>query len=788
MKKEAKESRKKLVLLDAHAIIHRAYHALPDFSTSKGQPTGGLYGVSAMLIKIISELKPDYVSACYDLPKPTFRHEVYKDYKAGRAKAEEDLVSQIIESRKIFEAFSIPIYEKEGFEADDILGTIVAKFKDKKDVDIIIASGDMDTLQLVSGKKVRVYTLKKGINDTIIYDENGVKERFGFSPELLPDYKGLKGDPSDNIIGIKGIGDKTAVELIKNFGSIENIYKKLKKDKSAFEKVGFSPRIIKLLEDGEEEAVFSKVLATIRCDAPIDFKLPEKNFMDSMEPVKIENLFTEFEFRSLLQRVKSAFPQKYAEDVSMAEKIDPTTTEEINKIGIALWLLDSNLINPEPEDILRFSGTDSFSKAKEKILNEIKRQGLEKIYYEMELPLIPIVKEAETKGILIDTKYLKDLSGKYHKSLEKTEANIWEAAGEKFNINSPKQLGEIIFDKLKLSVKGLKKTKGGARSTRESELEKLRGEHKVIDEILSYRELQKLLSTYIDNIPAMVDDRGRLHTKLNQAGTTTGRFSSSSPNLQNIPVREGLGSAVRNAFVAGDGSHLVSFDYSQIEMRILAIASGDKNLIEAFKAGHDIHTSVAAKVFGVSEKDVNKEMRRKAKIINFGIIYGMGVNALRVNLGGTRAEAEEFYQNYFKKLPKIAAYFEKVKKEAGEHGFTETIFGRKRHFESIKSKIDYIRAQAERMALNAPLQGTAADIIKISMVKVDQKLKEAKLDDKVFLILQIHDELLYEIKDEAVDEAQKIIKGTMEDFKDLGVPIVVNVSRGLRWGEMEGNV
>ena len=557
----------------------------------------------------------------------------------------------------------------------------------------------------------------------------------------MPDYKGLKGDPSDNIIGIKGIGDKTAVELIKNFGSIENIYKKLKKDKGAFEKAGFSPRIIKLLEDGEEEAVFSKVLATIRRDAPIDFKLPEKNFMDSMEPQKIENLFTEFEFRSLLQRVKSAFPQKYAEDSLATEKTNTTGPEEINKIGIALWLLDSNFINPEPEDILRFGKTDSFAKAKEKILNEIKRQGLEKIYYEMELPLIPVVREAETRGILVDTKYLKELSGKYHESLEKTEANIWKAAGENFNINSPKQLGEIIFDKLKLSVKGLKKTAGGARSTRESELGKLRGEHKVIDEILSYRELQKLLSTYIDNIPAMVDEEGRLHTKLNQAGTTTGRFSSSSPNLQNIPVREGLGAAVRNAFVAGKGFHLVSFDYSQIEMRILAIASGDKNLIEAFKSGHDIHTSVAAKVFGVSEKDITKEMRRKAKIINFGIIYGMGVSALRANLGGTRAEAQEFYDNYFKKMPKIASYFEKVKKEAGECGFTETLFGRKRHFESIKSRIDYIRAQAERMALNAPLQGTAADIIKISMVKVDQKLKEAKLDDKAFLILQIHDEL-----------------------------------------------
>ncbi len=777
-----KENKKRIVLLDAHAIIHRAYHALPQFSTSKGKPTGGLYGVSTMLLKILSELKPDYVVACYDLPKPTFRHEVYEEYKAGRAKAEEDLVSQIIESRKIFEAFGIPIYEKEGFEADDILGTIVEKFKKEKDTEIIIASGDMDTLQLVSGKKVRVYTLKKGINDTIIYDESGVKERFGFPPELLPDYKGLKGDPSDNIIGIRGIGDKTAAELIKNFGSLESIYKKLKKDKSAFEDAGFKPRAVKLLEDGEEEALFSKTIATIRRDAPIDFKLPPGKLRDSVETKKIENLFSELEFRSLIPRAKAVFQEKYAGENTPEENV---SEEEINKVGIALWLLNSDTINPALDDILRFGGTNSFLVAKEKILSALKKEGLEKIYYEMELPLLPIVKNAEKRGILVDVSYLKKISGEYHAKLSETEEKIYELAGEKFNVNSPKQLGAIIFDKLKLTAKGLKKTSGGARSTRESELEKLRDSHKIIEEILSYRELQKLLSTYIDNIPGMVDEKERLHTRLNQAGTTTGRFSSSSPNLQNIPVRDGLGAAVRNAFVAEKGFYLVSFDYSQIEMRILAAASGDENLIKAFKDGHDIHASVAAKVFGVSEGDVTKEMRRKAKIINFGIIYGMGVNALRANLGGSRAEAEEFYENYFRKLPRIAAYFEKVKKDAAKNGFTETLFGRKRYFEGLKSGIDYVRAQAERMALNAPLQGTAADIIKLAMVRVDNKLKEAKLEDKVFLILQIHDELLYEIKDEAVGAAEKIIRETMEDFKDLPVPLVVNVSRGRRFGELK---
>jgi DNA polymerase-1 len=793
MTKETKKqnsSTKKLVLLDAHAIIHRAYHALPDFSTSKGEPTGGLYGVSAMLIKIINELKPDYIVACYDLPKPTFRHEAYAEYKSGRAKADDELVSQIIRSRDIFEAFNIPIYEKEGFEADDMLGTISEQLKDDKNIEIIIASGDMDTLQLVEKDRVKVYTLRKGLNDTIIYDKDKVIDRYGFEPKMLVDYKGLRGDPSDNIIGIVGIGEKTATILIQKFGAIEDIYKKLKKNENLFIDAGIKPRIIGLLKDGEEEALFSKTLATIRLDAPIKFSLPKYKWSDLFDISKVEKLFIELEFRTLFARVKEMFGgvdngQQVKNSEKDNKKEEKININDVKKISIALWLLRSDITNPTLDDIFQYTGVKNFQESKRKILEEIKKQKLEKVYEDIELPIIPIIKKAEDNGILIDLKYLEKLSNDWHKALSKIENKIWKYAGEEFNINSPKQLGEILFDKMNLSVKGLKKTAGGARSTRESELIKLKEEHKIIKEILSYRELQKLLSTYIDNVPGMVDDKMRLHTTLNQAGTTTGRFSSVNPNLQNIPASDGYGTDVRNAFVSGDKYKLVAFDYSQIEMRILAHLSEDEILINTFNDGGDVHTSVASRVFGVKNDEVTKEMRRTAKVINFGIIYGMGVNALKVTLGSSRQEAQEFYNNYFEKFPKIANYFENIKKEAREKGFTSTVFGRKRYFEGIKSKLPFVRASAERMAMNAPIQGTAADVIKKAMNSSYKAIKKSKLDTDARLLLQVHDELIYEVKIKSIDKVKKVVKDAMENTVKLAVPLVVNVKIGDRWGSME---
>ena len=412
---------------------------------------------------------------------------------------------------------------------------------------------------------------------------------------------------------------------------------------------------------------------------------------------------------------------------------------------------------------------------------------MDKVYYEIELPLIPIIDTAREKGIIVDVSYFKKLSKQYHKELDEIEKKVWELAGEEFNINSPKQMGEVLFDKMNLSTKGLKKTAGGARSTRESELIKLREEHEIIDTILSYRELQKLLSTYIDTIPHMADSKGRVHSKLHQTGTTTGRMSSSDPNMQNIPARGETGKAIRKGFVAEKGYKFVALDYSQIEMRVLASVSGDEKLINVFKEKEDVHTAVAAYMFGVTKDDVTKEMRRKAKVVNFGIIYGMGVNALRVNLGGTRAEAQEFYDNYFRKFPTISNYFEKTKQEARTRGYTETLFGRRRHFGGMNSHIPYIRAAAERMAMNAPIQGTAADIIKIAMRKADDSLQtiRAKGKDEACLILQIHDELVYETKDEKVDEVVNIITEAMKDIPNLSVPLEVHVLVGQNLGEMK---
>lgn len=783
--------KKRLVLLDAHAILHRAYHALPDFASSKGEPTGALYGLTTMLIKIVDDLKPDYIVACYDLPGPTFRNEVYKDYKAGRKKADDDLVSQMKRSRDVFTAFNIPIYDKAGFEADDMLGTIVEKLKLDKDIEIVIASGDMDTLQLIKGKKVQVYTLKKGIKDTILYDEEAVKERFGFSPIQLIDYKGLRGDPSDNIIGIKGIGEKTATTLISTFGTIENIYKELDKgNESKFKDIGITERIIGLLKEGKEEAEFSKMLATIRRDAPIEFNLP-KPFKQGVDLDKLNNLFVELDFRNMISKLKSSFGIE-SNDSAKKEEIKEDIDElELKKIFIAIWLLNSNLTNPTIEDVYAFAKVREFKKAQQIIFNELDKRGLMRVYSDIEEPLIPIIDKMDSKGVKIDKAFLKDLSKTYHTELSKLESKIWEYAGVEFNINSPKQLGEILFDKMALTAKGLKKTSGGARSTRESELEKLRDSHPIIPLLFEYRELQKLLSTYIDTIPELLDDNNRLHAHFLQTGSTTGRMASQGPGLQNIPIKTDLGRAIRKAFIAERGFVLTALDYSQIELRVAAFLSGDEKLIDIFKRDEDVHSAVASEVFEVPIDKVDREMRRKAKVINFGILYGMGVNALRKNLGENtdRAEAQKFYNDYFAKFSGLANYLDKVKAETERKGYTETFFGRRRYFEGINSKLPFIKAMAERMAINAPIQGTNADIVKIAMKRIDEYIGKEKLEDKVFLILQVHDELVYEIQKDIAEEVSIKIKEIMEtiiDPKDTsGIKLKANYAIGSNWGELK---
>ena len=813
MATKTKTQSKTLVLLDVHAIIHRAYHALPEFATSKGEPTGALYGLSTMLLKIIADLKPDYIAACYDLPKPTYRHEAYKDYKAGRAKADDELVSQLKKSYDIFHAFNIPVYSKEGFEADDMIGTIVemvqhAHHKKTEDLNIVIASGDMDTLQLVNEDKVRVYTLKKGIKDTIIYNEKAVIERYGFGPKLLPDYKGLRGDPSDNIIGIKGIGEVTASNLIQKFGSIEDIYKKLgaKNGKKVFEEAGIKERIISLLIEGEEEAKFSKMLGTIRLDAPIDFTIPEKTWREDVDIEKVIAVWSELEFRTLGQRLKDIISPKskvesqksevknndggeaFGEGLNTGLFASAEDNKKIKEYSVILWLINSNLTSPTLEDIFNFTKEKDLKKAEGVLMDELKKRELIKVWETIEKPLIQIIEKMEKVGVKIDKKQLEKLSQVYHEKLSILEKKIWELAGGEFNINSPKQLGEILFVKLGLKPKNQKKTGSGALSTKESELEKMRDMHPIIPFVFEYRELQKLLSTYIDVIPTLIDENNRLHAKFLQAGTTTGRLASSDPNLQNIPNSSELGRNIRKSFITEKGCKLLAIDYSQIEIRIAAFLSGDLKLIEIFKNGEDVHTAVASEVFNVPKEQVDKEMRRKAKVINFGIMYGMGVSSLKMQLGSTREEAQKYLDEYFTKFNGLARYLENVKIETEQRGYTETFFGRRRYFEGLRSKIPFIRAMAERMAVNAPIQGTEADFIKLSMVKIDEFLVKEKLTEKVKLILQVHDELVYEVDEKIVDEVAPKIRKIMETLipteETKGIIMKADVSEGEDWKEM----
>jgi len=782
------KTNKTLVLLDVHAILHRAYHALPEFKSSKGEPTGALYGLSTFLIKLAKDLKPDYIIACDDLPEPTLRHDVYDAYKAGRKKTDEALVAQFERANDIFRAMNIPIYSSPGFEADDMLGTIVENLKKNKDVDIMIASGDMDTMQLITGDKVRVYTLKKGIKDTIIYNEDAVKERFGFGPELLPDYKGLRGDPSDNIIGIKGIGEKTAEELIVNFGTIEEMYIRLKKDEPSFLKAGIKKRIVELLKEGEEEALFSKMLATIRRDAPIHFTLPEKVWREDVDMKKVQDLFVEFEFRVLGVKFAEALSLEAPMTGEVLALNDTSATpEEIREVGIMLWVVDSNKTNPDLDDILSYTRTNNIADARKYLEKIIKDQEIGNVWENIEKPLIPIAKQMTEDGIKIDVKRLEKLSVDYHKELASLEKKIWKIVGEEFNISSPKQLGEMLFVKMGLKAKNQKKTASGGFSTKESELEKLKDVHPIAGLILDYRELSKLLGTYIDTIPKLVDKDNRLHSDFLQAGSATGRMASQNPGIQNIPNKTDLGREIRKSFIAEKGWKLVSFDYSQIELRIGAFLSGDKKLIEIFKNGEDVHTAVASEVFGVEPKDISKEMRSKAKVINFGVMYGMGVTALQKNIGTNREEAQQFLDGYFNKFFGLAEYLEKIKRETEQKGFTETFFGRRRYFPDIQSKLPFMKASAERMAINAPIQGTGADITKIAMIEVDKFIKVKGLEKDVRLLLQVHDELVYEIKENIVSsvapEIKKIMQNVIDPKKTSGVTLATNASYGDNWAE-----
>lgn len=799
------KKRKTLVLLDAHAIIHRAYHALPDFSNADGEPTGALFGLITMLLGVVKEFKPDYIAAAYDLPGKTFRHEAYAEYKGGRKQTEDALVHQLQSSRLVCEAFNIPIFDAPGFEADDMVGTIVQQVtenKEYKDIDIVIATGDMDLMQLITKDRVRVFTLRKGIKDTVIYNEQAVIDRFGFGPELLTDYKGLRGDTSDNIKGVKGIGEKTATQILSLYGPLENLFKQIKKDRRQLIKDGIKERMVGLLEENEADAMFSKGLATIRLDAPIEYAVPDTTWMEGLSKERLLELCRRYQFRSLVPRIESLFGGVDVEAGASADSqssedapaqpaivIDPATAR---RLGVMLWVANPETTHPSIEEVLEHMGVTTVEAAEKALVKQLEEMNLMDVFQKIEEPLLPIMSQMQETGVMIDKKVLSDLSKEYTKTLEGLEKKIFAHAGHEFNVRSTQQLSVVLFEELGLPSKGVKKTKAGGYSTKESILEKLVDEHEIVKDLLEYRELHKLVSTYLDPLGEHVGDDGRLHSELLQDGTVTGRFASQNPNLQNIPIRSEHGKVIRKAFIAAPGFSLVACDYSQIELRIAAMLSGDEYMTQVFTSGGDIHAAVAARVFGVDADKVDYEQRRRAKIINFGMLYGMGVNALQKQLGTDRKEAQAFYNAYFEQFPAITKYLEDTKEFARTHGYTETMFGRKRFFSNIKSKLPFIRAMAERMAINAPIQGTEADLIKLAMKNIADWIVENKLEQDVKMVMQVHDEIVFEIKDEKIDQVVPQLVQIMEsafdqDWIDIEqtLPIKVDYGVGKNWFEIK---
>jgi len=733
------KNKPKLILLDCNAIIHRAYHALPPLTNKKGDLVNAVYGFFTMFFKAIEDFKPDYIAAAFDLAGETFRHKEYKEYKAHRERADKELYKQFPIIQNILRDFNVPIVMLRGVEADDVIGSIAGKF----DVESIIVTGDLDFLQVVDDNTF-VYTMKRGLSNMILYDRKAVEQRLGFGPEHVTDFKGLKGDPSDNIPGVPGIGDKTATNLIRQFGAIENIYKKIDSGNAEIK-----DKVEEKLIENKDQAMMSKKLATIKRDIRLDFDLEKGKFGD-YDLEKILNKFKDLGMNSLVKRAISLFGKKemplFANAVTKAE--------------------------------------DKFIKEQ---INDYFKEGLfSKQIKDLELAIIPVIKEMEDNGIKIDVKKLESLSREIVLRIENITKKVYDFSGAEFNISSPQQLAEVLFDKLKIPTKDIKKTPKGVISTAASELEKLKNISPVVPLVLKYRELEKLRNTYIDALPKLVEDDGRIHTKFDQLGTSTGRISSSDPNLQNIPVRSEEGEEIRKAFIVEDGFKLVSFDYSQIDLRVAAHISDDKKLMEAFKKGEDIHSITAKEVFGkTSEKEVTTKMRRVAKMVNFGVLYGISSFGLSARSDISQSEAKEFIEKYFKKFSGVAEYIERAKKEAREKEFVQTIFGRKRYVKELQSKNWQIRASGERMAVNMPIQGTSADIVKMAMRDVWAWLIKNNYTKDIKILLQIHDELIFEVKKDLADKIIKDIKNIMENAAELKVPLVVDAKIGDNWGETE---
>ncbi|MGC8651123.1 MAG: DNA polymerase I [Minisyncoccia bacterium] len=865
---------KTFVIIDSYALAHRAYHALPPLTSPGGVLVNGVYGFMLVFLKMLQELKPDYLVAAFDLAQPTFRHQEYKEYKAQRVKAPENFYEQIQIIKDILTIWEIPILAKEGFEADDIIGTLTQKFQ-SPDLKFIILTGDLDALQLIN-KQVNVYTLHKGLQDNIIYDEEAIQKRYGLTPSQLIDFKALKGDPSDNVMGVPGIGEKTALKLIQEFHSLEHLYSVLENQTPEITKL--NARLREKLKEHKEEAFFSQHLVTIKKDIDLDFQLeqaeyhepPQEELVSFLEKlgfqslikrifvsklenspleksIKVKTIEDSRQLALLFQKIKEAdklslfldsngkkygerqvfglyfilpfeeiwyLPQSFFSFLKerqsflqnkiiftlgakeLLEEIPEFSSFSFEDLAILAWLIDPDRKNYSLESLMKFflkkedfaSPLDylkEFLTLGETIKIKATSLGLDNIWKTIERPLIPILSQMEKDGIFVNKDTLSQLLEGVDKESTQLEKQIYQLARKNFNINSSQQLAEILFQDLKIDSSSLKKTSSGKLSTDIFELTKIQDSHPIIPLIISYRQLEKLKTSFLNPLPKFINPHTkRVHTIWKQTGTATGRLSSEEPNLQNIPVRSEWGKKIRLAFEAEKGFSFISLDYSQIELRLASHLSLDPKMIEAFKQDKDIHTITASYVNNIPEDKVTPEMRQLAKVLNFGIIYGMGDKLLSETAGISLREAKKFKEEYFHDFIGLKNYLVSTIEKAKNNGYVETLFGRKRFLPLIGS-LGQIGRQEERIAVNMPIQGLAADLIKLSMIKIQDFLHQENLEQKARIVLQIHDELIIEAKSEIIELIAPKLKDIMEHIVTLEVPLKVKMTFGQRWGEME---
>lgn len=835
----------KILLLDSNSLMHRAYHALPNLKSTKGLYTGAIYGFLSILLKIIKEQNPTHIAAAFDLHGPTFRHEMYKEYKATRKPMDEELRQQVEPLKELITAMGIKIVSMQGYEGDDILGTLSKRFDD----DCVIVTGDRDSFQLVS-PTTKVFWTKKGVSDIEVYDVDRLLQD-GFTVQQFIDYKALRGDTSDNVPGIPGVGEKTAKQLLEQFGSLENILANADK---------IPGKLGQNVANNKELALLSKELVTINCNVPVECTLDDIAFTPVYSSA-VKQKLAEFEITSLANRM--TFDDTKEDAIPVAKHVEKnvvslTSEDEIvdavkgDRIAIVIGKNLSFAVDEKTEytvscvedlfsegigfdqaletlkrlakdrelvcyDYKNMSKEYGFSQEKffdvmiaahlargsapiknieqvlgadgyeigavellaesENLRTQLAQQGLNELFFDVEQPLCVVLRNMEERGVRVSTDVLKALEAKYGAIIQRLTDEIFAITGEPFNIASPKQLGEVLFDKLGLPHG--KKTKTGY-SVSEDVLSNLADKHPIVNLVLEYRHYAKLQSTYVVGLQPLVN-RGRIHTEFNQCITQTGRLSSTNPNLQNIPARSDEAKDIKSAFIASDGCVLVSADYSQIELRLLAHMSGDEQLIEAFNHDDDIHAITASQILGIPVSEVTPAQRRDAKAVNFGIIYGISGFGLAENLSIPQYKAREFIQNYFVMHPKVREFMDGCIADARERGYSLTMTGRRRNLSDINASNYMVRSAAERMAMNTPLQGSAADIIKIAMINVENRLKGMKSK----MILQIHDELIIDAAKDEEEEVKKILSYEMENAVRLSVPLVAEAKVAENWGELK---